>query len=205
MIGGSCFALASTPFASSTVPIALLGWTYVIGAVFFTSASFVQLTLEGNRSRLKRATGPRDAVRIRLLTAAAGYAWLACLVQFVGTIAFNVDTIRALDTSLTTTQELLLVWRPEAIGSACFLVASVLAYGAFTGTGTRVLHDWRSGDWWIAGWNLLGSVLFGVSTIAGYFVPSTGEPINAALMNTSTMLGALCFVWGAWLARPRDT
>jgi hypothetical protein len=50
---------------------------------------------------------------------------------------------------------------------------------------------------------MVGSILFGISAVAAYVVPDTGEPISAAIMNLTTMLGALCFVRAAWLVLPR--
>ena len=42
--------------------------------------------------------------------------------------------------------------------------------------------------------NLLGCVLFGISAVAGYLVPSTGSVINLAAANLNTALGAACFL-----------
>ena len=60
---------------------------------------------------------------------------------------------------------------------------------------------WRPGDlgWEIAALNLVGSIFFGLSAIAAYVVPSTGELLNAALANAGTFLGALGFLVGAAL------
>ena len=65
------------------------------------------------------------------------------------------------------------VWRPDAIGSVCFLVASGLAW-------FEVCHGWlawspHSLSWWITALNLVGSIAFGVSAVAAYIVPSTGD------------------------------
>ena len=49
--------------------------------------------------------------------------WWASLVQFVGTVYFNVDTFRAMQDSFDTADVNRVVWRPEAIGSICFLVS----------------------------------------------------------------------------------
>ncbi|MGA3360073.1 MAG: hypothetical protein ABSC87_07690, partial [Halobacteriota archaeon] len=58
---------------------------------------------------------------------------------------------------------------------------------------------------WITALNLLGSVAFGVSAIASYVVPTTGLPINVALVNLGTFVGALCFFIGAVLLLPERT
>ena len=91
-----------------------------------------------------------------------------------------------------------LVWRPEAIGSACFLISGVLAYLAVR----HHRHD-EPAEWRIAAVNLAGCVLFGVAAIAGYIVPSTGTILDLAAANWSTSLGALCFLVGALMILPR--
>jgi hypothetical protein len=83
----------------------------------------------------------------------------------------------------------LLVWSPDAIGSVCFLVASALAERAVF---HKELLLRRS-----ATLNLIGSVAFGVSAVAAYVVPDTDQLLNAAAATSMTLLGALCFFWGA--------
>ena len=46
---------------------------------------------------------------------------------------------------------------------------------------------------------MLGSVAFGVSAVAAYVGPATGEVRNAELSNLGTLIGALCFLIGAIL------
>ena len=95
------------------------------------------------------------------------------------------------------------VWRPDAIGSACFLVASGLAW-------FEVCHGWaawspRSLSWWITLLNLVGSVAFGVSAVASYIIPSTGDLWSLELTNLGTFVGAMCFLAGAVLLLPERT
>jgi hypothetical protein len=109
----------------------------------------------------------------------------ATWIQFAGTLFFNVSTFRALGAS----DEAKLIWRPDAFGSVCFLAASWIA--------------WRDGRDRIAVLNLVGSVFFGISAVAGYIVPSTGDELDLAAANITTVLGALCFLAGALLLSPR--
>jgi hypothetical protein len=81
-----------------------------------------------------------------------------------------------------------LIWRPDAFGSVCFLVASWLA--------------WREDPGRIAVLNLVGSVFFGISAVAGYIVPSTGDALDLGASNFTTVLGALCFLAGGLLLVP---
>jgi hypothetical protein len=48
--------------------------------------------------------------------------------------------------------------------------------------------------WWQPAVNLLGCILFGISAVAGYIVPSTGSMLDQAAANWSTALGAACFL-----------
>ena len=57
-------------------------------------------------------------------------------------------------------------------------------------------------DWWIGVANLLGSVAFGVSAVAAFIVPATGDAWNAELSNLGTLVGALCFLIGAVMLLP---
>jgi hypothetical protein len=53
--------------------------------------------------------------------------------------------------------------------------------------------------------NLAGCVLFGVSAIASYIVPTTGTVLDLAAVNWGTALGALCFLVGALMLMPRKS
>lgn len=95
------------------------------------------------------------------------------------------------------------MWRPDAFGSLCFLVASALAW-------FEVCHGWlawvpRSWSWWITLANLAGSLAFGVSAVAGYISPQTGQLNNADRSSVTTFVGAVCFFIGALLLLPERT
>ena len=47
--------------------------------------------------------------------------------------------------------------------------------------------------------NLAGSVAFGISAVAAFVIPSSGDVLNAELSNLGTFVGALCFLAGAIL------
>jgi hypothetical protein len=116
---------------------------------------------------------------------------ISAAVQLLGTVFFNISTWRALQDTLGDPSTNRVVWRPDALGSVCFLVAGVLAYRA-------VRHAPRSGRVWrMAAVNLLGSIAFGISAVAGYVVPATGDVLALAAANLTTVLGALCFLAGA--------
>jgi hypothetical protein len=53
--------------------------------------------------------------------------WWATAVQLAGTLLFNVSTGNTLRVDLAAQAAYQHVWRPDAVGSICFLVASTLA------------------------------------------------------------------------------
>ena len=119
-------------------------------------------------------------------------AWRAATVQSAGTLFFNVTTFQALHTSLSNPSYDRLVWRPDALGSICFLVSGVIAYRVSPRHGLLPARG-RAG-WWEPATNLLGCIFFGISAVAGYVVPSTGSMIDLAAANWNTSLGAACFL-----------
>jgi hypothetical protein len=183
MVGSACFALGSLPgFASRANPTAV-GVTFFVGSVFFTSAAALQHLQTVRAGRAAGLAGLRRPD-----------TW-ATAVQLVGTVFFNITTGAALNDTLDTQQEIARVWAPDAIGSACFLVASYLAI-------LVVRRDRRPGDEIdrrIAWLNMLGSVFFGISAATSYILPSTGEILDAEATNAFTFLGAACFLLGARL------
>jgi YrhK-like protein len=113
-------------------------------------------------------------------------------IQSAGTLFFNVTTFRALQTATSAPDYNRLVWRPDALGSICFLISGLIAYAASARRGWWPQRGFAG--WWEPAINLLGCVLFGISAIAGYVVPSTGSVLNLAAVNWNTSLGAACFL-----------
>lgn len=185
MIGSACFALGAVPGYAGAVGAQADGVTFFVGSLFFTAAGCGQFL------QARRASGPGWRDR----------DWWAALIQLAGTLFFNASTVHALASDLSTAQQDRMVWRPDAFGSACFLVASGLALGAF---GRHWLSRRpRERPWWIAVVNMAGSVAFGISAVASYVVPDSGLPRNVTLVNLGTFLGAVCFLVGAYLLLPR--
>jgi hypothetical protein len=187
LVGATLFALGSFPAYAQLVDPRVVGVTFVVGAVFFTSAATGQL---GQASGGPRVWAPRSRDRL----------WWAALVQLAGTLLFNVNTIDAMTTTFTVQQENRLVWAPDFFGSIAFLVASHLAWLATCGRLWLVRRD--DPDWWSAALNYVGSIWFMASALAAFTLETTGEPVNLALVNSGTFLGAVCFWLGAWVLLP---
>lgn len=164
------FIVGSACFAIGPFP----GFVHLVGAaadaaVFFAGSLF--FTSAAALQCVGGGLGPR------------GLDWWAGVVQLAGTLFFNLSTFGALQDNLTTAQENRLIWAPDVFGCVCFLVASGLAWAAARG--------------WINGINLAGSVAFAVAGVASFFVPDTGDVLDLAAANFTTVIGALCFLAGA--------
>jgi hypothetical protein len=178
-IGSLCFVLGPIPPYAHAVGARLDALTFFVGSLFFTTAGYLTYT---------------QVVR------EAGHSWFgwmprtlgfwAAAIQLVGTLYFNVSTFAGL-LDVPADLDNRVVWRPDAIGSACFLVASAIA---FAEAGHR-WWSWRPGerDWHITALNLWGSVFFGLSAVGAHVDPS-GSISNVQLANGGTFLGAVCFL-----------
>ena len=58
---------------------------------------------------------------------------------------------------------------------------------------------WNEIPWRIVWLNMVGSIFFMISAIAAFVRPATDEVVSARIDNSGTFLGAVCFLWGAWL------
>ena len=199
-VGSACFLVAPFPGFVELVGSAADGLVFFVGSVFFTSAAMLQYLETVNADRGPAAAGRR---RFRVLTfEPRRIDWWSCVVQVAGTLLFNVDTFRALQTGIESTSYDRLVWTPDALGSLCFLVSGYLAY--LEVCGRPACRPRRALEWWIAAVNLLGCVAFGIAAIASYFVPSHGSVIDLAAANGWTAFGGLCFLVGSVLLLPES-
>ena len=202
MVGSLCFAVGAVPGYVNAVGADADNVTFFVGSIFFTSAGALTYLEVVNASPV--AGTAESSERVRLLTwEPRRIDWWSSAVQLIGTVFFNVSTLAALLAGLGAAKADRFVWRPDAFGSICFLVASALAWA-------EVCHRWFS--WrpasvsrWIALLNLGGSLAFGVSAVAAYVVPESGEPRNVELVNLGTFVGAIGFLIGAFLLLPERT
>ncbi|MBA2956423.1 hypothetical protein GON03_00115 [Nocardioides sp. MAH-18] len=201
MIGSACFALGSVPAYLDRVGERADAWTFVVGAVFFTSASFAQL-LQAQTPAMTAADDRSQHVRTPVRWWAwlpHDRGWLAAATQFPGTLCFNVSTIAALATYSTAQAEDHHVWRPDVYGSTLFLVSSAYAVAALGRS--PLVHQLRTLPGGIAWLNMLGSILFGLSAIGAFVLPD-GSAVDDAVAVGGTLLGAVCFLLGAALMFP---
>jgi hypothetical protein len=198
-VGSLLFALGAVPGYASAVGTRWDAVTFFAGSLFFTSAGFLTY-----REAVDAGPQAPGAARRRFFVfQPRRIDWWATAVQLVGTLYFNVSTGNAMRVDLAAQAANQRVWRPDAVGSICFLIASALAW-------FEVCHGWagwrpRSWSWWITLANLIGSLAFGVSAVAGYISPATGQLHNAERSNLGTLVGSVCFFIGALLLLPERT
>jgi len=195
MIGSALFAVGSFG-PTAAVLGAMAAPVFFAGSIFFTSAAYLQwyeVTNEGDdiegHGRTARLIGQR----------AHSIGWWAASVQLVGTLWFNLTTFSGL-LDLSTRQDELLIWVPDALGSLAFLLASGLALLEVSDG----MVGWRPHtlEARIGVANMIGSIAFGVSAIASFVLPSTGELLNAWATNAFTFIGAAMFFIGAAMLIP---
>ena len=200
-VGSICFALGSFPPYATGVGTDADNLTFFVGSIFFTTASFLQYYETACASSSPDRVGRRGFGAL-LEVQHHRIDWWAAIIQFAGTLWFNRTTLSALLVGLGASPAHHPVWRPDALGSVCFLVSSWLAWaeechGPFAWRPARL-------SWWITLLNLVGSVAFGVSAIASYVEPN-GQLVSLALTNLGTFVGAVCFFAGAVLLLPERT
>ncbi|HEX8864406.1 MAG TPA: hypothetical protein VF821_02000, partial [Lentzea sp.] len=132
-LGSLLFALGSVPGYASAAGARWDTVTYFIGSLFFTAASFLSY-----REAVDASPRELNPAHRRLFVYQPGRIdWWATAVQLLGTLYFNVSTGVATAANLSAATAHQHVWRPDAIGSVCFLVSSMLAW-------YEVCHGWAA-------------------------------------------------------------
>jgi hypothetical protein len=180
-VGSVCFLIGPFPGFVQLVGAGADGAVFFAGSILFTLAALLEV---------------REST-LRLGRWAADPSWWSAAVQFAGTLLFNLTTFEAMQEGLSTHQERRLVWAPNFLGSAAFLVSGLLAYRVADQARRR--SGRRDREWVMATVNLGGCVLFALSAVASYIVPTSGSILDLAAANWTTALGALCFLAGALL------
>jgi hypothetical protein len=176
-VGSTCFLIGPLPGYVQLVGESADAVTFFVGSILFTTGGAFQTWLAWPE---RQARGAGRA------------AWWSAVIQSAGTLFFNRTTLQATQTAVSSGAYNRLVWRPDALGSICFLISGTIAYLASPRRGWLPA---RGGPgWWQPAVNLLGCVFFGISAIAGHVVPSTGSILDLAAANWNTCLGAGCFL-----------
>lgn len=175
---------------------------FFCGSIFFTSAAYLQFIESINKDitnpnlfRTQRCHWIRVAWRPKNL----GY--LSSLVQFVGTLLFNVNCVAAL-LAVTPLEKNIAIWVPGMLGSICFLGSCAFAW-------LEIYRDpsiktFRSEEWWIVWVNIAGSIAFQISSAVAFYLPQTGDVFAPAMASGYLTFGGVCFFIGAFLLRVED-
>jgi hypothetical protein len=183
VIGGSLFALGAALAQGDVGGPRLAAAVYLVGGVFFSTGGYASV--------LQVINGPREG-RWRWWSAEPErLEWLSTVVLFAGTLVFAINLVDSFIGGLTSAQEDRLVWSPDMVGCALFLVSGHLAMVEISHTW---LPCWRPHQlgWWIVAVNQLGSLLFMASAVAS-FIRADGDMIAIDVANWGTLTGALCF------------
>lgn len=176
-VGAMGFVVAPLDAYASRVGARGDAVTFFIASILFTGGGLTQSWLAYPERRAHRA---------------GSLAWRGAWIQSVGTLLFNVMTFEAISHAASDAHYTALVWIPNALGSACFLISGVLLYLSAPPVGWRPVR--RAAGWWEPPVNVLGCVLFGVSAVAGYAITSSGQLLDLQTANWTTTFGAACFL-----------
>jgi hypothetical protein len=173
---------------------------FFAGSIPFTTAAYLQLFQAANAGEFS----PEGTVSARS-TVLFGWqpqniGWLSCVLQFAGTLLFNLNTFDAMHPGLNWLQEDMAVWVPNFLGSVLFLASGHLA---FAEAGHSFL-SWHPGgiSWWVTFVNLLGCLAFMISAVFA-FVPPTPFSFEAGMVSVFfTAIGAAGFLIGSLLMLP---
>ena len=170
LVGGSLFAFGAGLAQAGVDPTAC-ATIYLVGGVFFSTGGYASVLQVRDEPPLQR---------------------LSAGVLFAGTIVFAINLVDSFIAELTPAAFDRLVWSPDMIGCALFLISGHLAMAGIAGHFWRI---WRSRDlgWWIIAVNQLGSILFMASAVATFVRPSSGDLLSTGIANWGTLTGALCF------------
>jgi hypothetical protein len=170
VVGGSLFAIGAALAQGDVGGPRLAACVYLVGGVFFSTGGYFSVRLARGGTALES---------------------LSALVLFVGTLVFAINLIDSFIGDLTPAQEDRLVWSPDMVGCALFLVSGHLAMVGLSGNWLPCRRP-RERAWWIVALNQLGSILFMVSAVAS-LVRAEGDEIAVGIANWGTLTGALCF------------
>lgn len=191
--GGSLFALGAAVAQLGSGDATSAASIYFVGGLCFNTGAYASLGGAINAPRQSAPGAPLIAERWRWWSyEPERIDWLSTFVLFVGTLAFAVSLTSSFIKGLSTQEVNRLIWAPEIVGCALFLISGHLA---MTEISHRIWPCLRWGDlgWWIVAVNQIGSILFMISALAAFTRPATGIEVSVDVANWGTLTGALCF------------
>lgn len=191
VIGGSLFAIGAGLAQGDVGGPLLPASVYFAGGVFFSTGGYVSVLQVANAPRRRPDGGFEPRPWRWWRSEWRALPWLSAFVLFLGTLVFAVNLVDSFISELTPAQQDRLIWSPDVIGCALFLVSGHFAMVELTGTWLPRRPP-PGLPWRIVVVNQVGSVLFMVSAVAS-FVHRDGDLLAAGIANWGTLTGALCF------------
>jgi hypothetical protein len=187
-VGSVFFFAGSLPLYADAVGAVVANATFFVGSLFFTTAGTIQLLLSG-RVPPRAGTGRADA-----------WDWWSALVQWIGTLLFNISTLMALIAALARPDDVGVGWTSDFWGSVMFLLSGICALVALS----RAHELWdinarTPGAVWLG---MLGSIAFAAAALGAYVAPGADSIANLVWVNVGTAAGAVCFFVAAFFTRP---
>lgn len=197
-IGGSLFALGAAVAQLGSGDPTTSACIYFAGGLFFNTGGYTTLLQAINSPRGLGANGEPQYEPWRWWSWEPDrIEWVSAAVLFGGTLVFGINLLDSFLQGLTAKQENRLIWAPDMVGCAMFLISGHLALAEIRHDPVRLRL--RELGWWIAAINQLGSYLFLVSALAAFINPETESVVNESIANWGTLAGALCFAAGGVL------
>jgi hypothetical protein len=197
---GSILSLSPTLAKRWLLDSSQINFIFFLGSIPFTTAGYLQLFQSANAELLSAQGNRRLRSFVWLGWEPQNIGWLSCLLQFLGTILFNINTFDAMLPGLNWFKQDLLIWVPDFFGSVLFLSSGDLAF-------IETCHShWaikpQDISWWVTFVNLLGCVAFMISALFA-FVPRSSPSVDAVTISLSfTLIGAIAFLIGSLLMLP---
>jgi hypothetical protein len=189
VLGGTLFAIGAG-LAQAGAGARVYCSVYLAGGAFFSSGGYAGVLQAINGPREVREGGVLAPRRWRWWAhEPRRIEWLSAVVLFAGTLVFAINIVDSFVEGLGTAAENRLVWSPDMVGCALFLISGHLAMVEMGGW----LRRPRDLGWGIVVVNQAGSILFMVAAVASFVRPSTGDELAVGVANWGTLAGALCF------------
>jgi len=198
-IGGTLFAVGAAVAQFGSGDATTAACIYFAGGLFFNTGGYGSLLSAINAPRSVDEAGKLVTGRWRWWSYEPDRIdWASAFVLFVGTLAFGISLLDSFLDGLTNPQVNRLIWAPEMVGCALFLISGHLAMTEISHRFRPVFRP-RDLGWWIVAINQIGSILFFVSAVAAFIRPETSSEVNVDIANWGTLLGAACFAVGGVL------